>query len=55
MTTVLVVEDNPEVRAYVRRHLEGGSRRYRVLEAADGEDGAGARRKRACPTSSSPT
>ncbi|MEL6703890.1 MAG: ATP-binding protein [Bacteroidota bacterium] len=31
--TVLVVDDNAEVRAYVRRHL---ATRYRVLEAADG-------------------
>ena len=36
VTTVLVVEDHPEVRAYVRRHLEPA---YRVLEAADGEAG----------------
>jgi signal transduction histidine kinase/ligand-binding sensor domain-containing protein/DNA-binding response OmpR family regulator len=36
VTTVLVVEDHPEVRAYVRRHLEPV---YRVLEAADGEAG----------------
>jgi signal transduction histidine kinase/ligand-binding sensor domain-containing protein/DNA-binding response OmpR family regulator len=33
-TTVLVVEDHPEVRAYIRRHLEPA---YHVLEAADGE------------------
>ena len=42
VTTVLVVEDHPEVRAYVRRHLEAtpeGSPTYRVLEAADGEAG----------------
>ncbi|MEM9996790.1 MAG: ATP-binding protein, partial [Bacteroidota bacterium] len=32
--TVLVVDDNAEVRAYVRRHL---ATRYRVLEAADGQ------------------
>jgi signal transduction histidine kinase/ligand-binding sensor domain-containing protein/CheY-like chemotaxis protein/AraC-like DNA-binding protein len=32
-TMVLVVDDNPDVRAYVRRHL---AQRYRVLEAADG-------------------
>jgi len=38
VTTVLVVEDHPEVRAYVRRHLEGEAG-YRVLEAADGEAG----------------
>jgi len=31
--TVLVVEDHPDVRAYVARHLR---RHYRVLEAADG-------------------
>ncbi|NBB86921.1 MAG: response regulator [Bacteroidetes bacterium] len=42
VTTVLVVEDHPEVRAYVRRHLEAppeGHPAYRVLEAADGEAG----------------
>jgi signal transduction histidine kinase/DNA-binding response OmpR family regulator len=42
VTTVLVVEDHPEVRAYVRRHLEAaadGRPAYRVLEAADGEAG----------------
>lgn len=41
-TTVLVVEDHAEVRAYVRRHLEHapeGRPSYRVLEAADGEAG----------------
>jgi signal transduction histidine kinase/ligand-binding sensor domain-containing protein/DNA-binding response OmpR family regulator len=32
-TTVLVVDDNAEIRAYVRRHLEP---EYRVVEAADG-------------------
>ena len=32
-TTVLIADDNAEIRAYVRRHLEP---RYRVLEAADG-------------------
>ena len=36
VTTVLVVEDHAEVRAFVRRHLTD---RYRVLEAADGEAG----------------
>ena len=36
ITTVLVIEDNADVRAYVRRHL---APRYRVLEAADGETG----------------
>jgi signal transduction histidine kinase/ligand-binding sensor domain-containing protein/DNA-binding response OmpR family regulator len=35
-TTVLVVDDNAEVRAYVRQHLAS---RYRVLEAANGADG----------------
>ncbi|MEP0548048.1 MAG: two-component regulator propeller domain-containing protein [Rhodothermales bacterium] len=34
-TTVLVVDDNPDLRTYVRGHLEG---RYRVLEAADGAE-----------------
>ncbi|MEM8557041.1 MAG: ATP-binding protein [Bacteroidota bacterium] len=33
-TTVLVVDDNPDIRAYVRRHL---ARHYCVLEAADGQ------------------
>ena len=32
-TTILVADDNAEIRAYVRHHLEP---RYRVLEAADG-------------------
>jgi signal transduction histidine kinase/ligand-binding sensor domain-containing protein/CheY-like chemotaxis protein len=36
VTTVLVVEDNEEVRAYVRQHLTPV---YRVLEACDGETG----------------
>jgi len=36
VTTVLVVEDNAEVRAYLRRHLAAS---YRVLEATDGEEG----------------
>jgi DNA-binding response OmpR family regulator len=36
VTTVLVVEDNEEVRAYVRQHLAPV---YRVLEACDGETG----------------
>jgi signal transduction histidine kinase/DNA-binding response OmpR family regulator len=35
-TTVLVVDDNPEVRAYIRRHLEPD---YRVVEAAGGAEG----------------
>ncbi len=33
---ILLVEDNPEVRAFIRQQLEG---RYAVLEAADGEEG----------------
>src|SRR5690606_32051809 len=32
-TTVLVVDDNAEIRAFVARHLEA---HYRVVEAADG-------------------
>lgn len=36
VTTVLVVEDHAEVRAYIHRHL---APTYRVLEAADGEEG----------------
>ena len=35
-TTVLVIDDHPDIRAYVRRHLEP---EYRVLEAADGATG----------------
>ncbi len=35
-TTILVVEDNDEVRAFVTRHLES---RYRVLQATSGRDG----------------
>jgi signal transduction histidine kinase/ligand-binding sensor domain-containing protein/DNA-binding response OmpR family regulator len=35
-TTVLVVDDHPDVRAYIRRHLEPT---YRVVEAADGVEG----------------
>ena len=35
-TTVLVIDDHPEVRAYIRRHLEPD---YRVVEAADGAQG----------------
>jgi len=49
VTTVLVVADHPEVRAYVRRHLEAapeGSPTYRVLEAADGEAGLALARER---------
>jgi DNA-binding response OmpR family regulator len=33
--TVLVVDDNADIRSYVRRHLEPG---YRVVEAADGAE-----------------
>jgi signal transduction histidine kinase/ligand-binding sensor domain-containing protein/CheY-like chemotaxis protein len=36
VTTVLVVEDNVELRAFVRMHLQG---RFRVVEAADGLQG----------------
>lgn len=36
VTTVLVVDDNADIRAYVARHL---SPLYRVLEAADGQQG----------------
>jgi DNA-binding response OmpR family regulator len=35
-TTVLVVDDHPDVRAYIRRHLEPT---YRIVEAADGAEG----------------
>src|SRR5690606_28230411 len=35
-TTVLVVDDHPDIRAYVRRHLEPA---YAVLEAEDGAAG----------------
>ncbi len=35
VTTVLVVDDNAEVRAYIRSHLD---RMYRVLEAGNGEE-----------------
>ncbi len=34
-TTLLVVDDHPDLRAYVRRHLED---RYRVIEAAHGAE-----------------
>ncbi len=34
--TVLVVEDNDDLRAYLRRHLED---RYRIVEARDGSEG----------------
>jgi signal transduction histidine kinase/ligand-binding sensor domain-containing protein/DNA-binding response OmpR family regulator len=36
VTTVLVVEDNAELRAFIRMHLKG---RFRVVEAADGVQG----------------
>jgi signal transduction histidine kinase/ligand-binding sensor domain-containing protein/DNA-binding response OmpR family regulator len=36
VTTVLVVDDNAEVRTYVKQHL---TPRYRVLEAVNGEQG----------------
>jgi CheY-like chemotaxis protein len=36
VTTVLVVDDNAEVRAYVRQHL---TPHYRVIEAVNGEQG----------------
>ncbi len=35
VTTVLVVDDHPDLRAYVRRHLDD---QYRVIEAADGAE-----------------
>ncbi|MCP3962057.1 MAG: response regulator [bacterium] len=35
-TTVLVVDDHPGIRTFVRRHLESS---YRVAEAADGAEG----------------
>jgi signal transduction histidine kinase/DNA-binding response OmpR family regulator len=36
VTTVLVVEDNPDLRAFIRMHLQG---RFRVVEAVDGGQG----------------
>lgn len=36
ITTLLVVDDSADLRAYVRSHFEG---RYRVVEAADGAEG----------------
>jgi signal transduction histidine kinase/ligand-binding sensor domain-containing protein/DNA-binding response OmpR family regulator len=36
VTTVLVVEDNPELRAFIRKHLQA---RFRVVEATDGLQG----------------
>jgi DNA-binding response OmpR family regulator/anti-sigma regulatory factor (Ser/Thr protein kinase) len=35
-TVLLLVEDNADVREYIRRNLHGG---YRILEAVNGEDG----------------
>jgi signal transduction histidine kinase/ligand-binding sensor domain-containing protein/DNA-binding response OmpR family regulator len=43
VTTVLVVDDNDEVRAYVRQHLAS---RYQVLEAVNGEQGLDLARQR---------
>ena len=42
VTTVLVVDDHPGIRAYVRRHLgaaRGGRAPYRIAEARDGAEG----------------
>jgi len=36
---ILIVEDNREMRAFIRAHLQNG---YRVIEAADGEEGVAA-------------
>jgi len=36
VTTVLVVDDNPDLRAWIRRHIEPT---FRVVEAVDGQDG----------------
>ena len=44
-TTVLVVDDNADIRTYLRGHLERDGR-YRVLEAADGEAALDAVRRR---------
>ncbi|MEM6645536.1 MAG: ATP-binding protein [Bacteroidota bacterium] len=38
-TTILVVDDHAEVRAFVRRHLERSEANYRVVEAASGQEG----------------
>jgi PAS domain S-box-containing protein len=43
VTTVLVVEDNSELRAFVRMHLEP---RFRVIEAVDGQEGLAVARLR---------
>ncbi|MFQ5890362.1 MAG: response regulator [Gemmatimonadota bacterium] len=37
LPTVLLIDDNPELRAYVSKHLRSAS--YRVVEAATGEEG----------------
>jgi signal transduction histidine kinase/ligand-binding sensor domain-containing protein/DNA-binding response OmpR family regulator len=42
-TTVLVIDDDAEIRAYVRRHLEP---RYRVIEASGGAEGLERARRR---------
>ena len=42
-TTLLVVDDHPEVRRYLRTHL---SAEYAVIEAADGEEGLALARSR---------
>ena len=42
VTTVLVVDDHPEIRAYVRRHLgapRDGRASYRIVEGCDGAEG----------------
>jgi signal transduction histidine kinase/DNA-binding response OmpR family regulator len=39
---ILIVEDNPDVRAYVRDHLE---KEYRIVETEDGEQGLAAARE----------
>ncbi len=44
-TTVLVVDDNADIRAYLRGHLERDDQ-YRVVEAADGEAALEAVRRR---------
>jgi len=36
VTTLLIVDDSADLRAYIRSHFES---RYRILEAGDGEDG----------------
>ncbi|MGQ0642320.1 MAG: hybrid sensor histidine kinase/response regulator transcription factor [Gemmatimonadaceae bacterium] len=43
ITTILVVDDNAEVRHYVKQHL---TPRYRVLEAVNGEQGLETARKK---------